>query len=188
VDVPSSQFGTARYVDPGKWQIVGTFDEQVLRETARLAEGEEKQIVLAFKPTKKKLALSTLGQEGAAAPKPSDAARSNQQSTSPQRTWGWIGLGVGATGLAVGTVAGLVVASRYGELKEDCPGGQCEPEDQSRVSSYDRWQTISTVGFIVGGVGAAVGVTLLLTSPQQESKPSVSLWMGPATMSVRGAF
>jgi hypothetical protein len=49
-------------------------------------------------------------------------------------------------------------------------------------------RNISTAGFIVGGVGAAVGVTLLLWTPKPQYEPRMALWLGPSSAGVKGAF
>jgi hypothetical protein len=51
---------------------------------------------------------------------------------------------------------------------------------------------VSTVGYIVGGVGIAAGTTLLLTAPRSSTTSaqarSVNLWVGPASVGLLGAF
>lgn len=193
--VPSALLGIERYVDPGTRSLVGTFGAQQLEQSVILAEGEKKQALLKFEPSD-----APAGPDVAAAnqthqsPSGSSASAASLQVTdSPpvgrtQRTVGWVGVGVGAAGLVLGATAGAIVAGKYSDLNENCKDRSCDPAYESRVNSYDRWQTLSTVGFIVGGVGLATGITLLLTSPKRESKPSVSLWMGPAALTVKGDF
>jgi hypothetical protein len=110
-------------------------------------------------------------------------------SSSVQRTWGWVALGVGAAGLLTGVVAGIDVLTNSG-LRDNCPGGTCDPSKvgSDSISSYNSMRTLSTVGFIVGGIGTAAGVTLLLWAPKQEQGPRAALWLGPSSMGVKGAF
>ena len=49
---------------------------------------------------------------------------------------------------------------------------------QSDVDSYHLLGTLSTVGFVVGGVGAAAGVVLLLVQPKHESVPQAASTAG----------
>jgi hypothetical protein len=49
-------------------------------------------------------------------------------------------------------------------------------------------RTVSTIGFIAGGVFAATGVTLLLTAPKQQSGPRVGLFLTPTGASLTGGF
>ena len=43
------------------------------------------------------------------------------------------------------------------------------PEQRANIDSYQRLGTIADVGFIVGGVGVAAGVILLVTQPKDTS-------------------
>jgi len=83
----------------------------------------------------------------------------------------WVALGVGGAGLVLGTVTGVVALGKHSDLAKVCGGGSCPPDQQSNVNSYHAMGTLSTVGFIVGGVGAAAGVILLLVQP---SAPQLS--------------
>src|SRR5664279_470075 len=107
-----------------------------------------------------------------------------------QRTLGWVGVGVGAAGLALGTTAAVVVGLKRSSMHSDgCSENTCIGTGYTgRVDSYNSWRTISTVGFVVGGLGTAAGITLLLTSPKQESAPHVGLMIDLSTVSVKGAF
>jgi hypothetical protein len=89
--------------------------------------------------------------------------------------------------LLTGAVTGIVVAADSG-LRNDCPNHSCDSSKSGSVSTYNLMRHISTAGFIVGGVGAAVGVTLLLWTPKHESEPRVALWLGPGSAGVKGAF
>ena len=86
-------------------------------------------------------------------------------------------------------MTGILVLSNSG-LRRDCPNGVCDPAkvDSSKVSTYNLLRNFSTAGLIVGGVGAAVGIPLLLWTPKHESSPRVGFWLGPASAGVRGAF
>jgi hypothetical protein len=205
--VPGALIGIERYVDPGSRQVIGKFGTQEAKQSVSLGEGARKQIVLKFTPTKAgPLDQPSNGGEPAAPSQPAapgsqpaqtapgrtatNAAVTDKgaEGSSAQRTWGWIGVTLGAAGLVAGGVAGVFVATTYKDLNANCANRECDPGYESKVKSYDRWQTISTVGLIAGGVLTVAGVTLLLTSPSQETKPNVALWMGPASAGVRGAF
>jgi len=204
--VPAPLLGVERFVDPGKRNVSGKFGEQKSDQVVTLAEGEKKVLVLKFTPALA-MGLAVPGNgivsahAGAAgASKPSntpgqpDSSASTAPSASPRRasnaarTLAWVSLGMGAGGVVVGTLAGIIVASKYSDLNKSCPDRQCDPSHQTKVNNYEHWRTVSTTGFIVGGVGAAAGVTLLLTSPKRENLSSVTLWMGPASVGVEGAF
>ena len=204
--VPSALLGVERYVDPGRREITATRGPLKHHEMVTLPEGEERNVVLRFDPavlaalpasTPVKPATSSTVVVAAVPTqspesKPKLGSPSQGSSGSAQRTWGWVGVGVGAAGLLTGTVSGLIVAAKYSDLKKDCPGGVCDASDSGRVDSYRSMRTLSLVGFIVGGVGAVTGVTLLLTSPKPVEKVAgvsgVGVWVTPATVGLSGKF
>jgi hypothetical protein len=86
--------------------------------------------------------------------------------------WPWVALGVGAAGLITGGVTGAMAMSKQSDLASACSGHTCPPDQKATLDSYNTLGTISTVGFIVGGVGAATGVVLLLLKPNFISAPA----------------
>ncbi|MGH7439921.1 MAG: hypothetical protein ACRENE_29890, partial [Polyangiaceae bacterium] len=103
-----------------------------------------------------------------------------------------IGFGVGAVGLGLGAVTGAMSLSKVSDTKKECPMNRCPPSAQSDVDSAKSLGTISTVGFIVGGVGVAAGTVLfLLRSPSSDSPPAAAAftpWIGLGTCGVDGTF
>jgi hypothetical protein len=81
----------------------------------------------------------------------------------------WAALGVGGAGLVLGTITGVVAMGKHSDLAKVCGGGTCGSDQQSNVDSYHSMATLSTVGFIVGGVGVAGGVVMLLIRPSSPS-------------------
>ncbi len=80
----------------------------------------------------------------------------------------YVGFGLGAAGLLVGTISGAVSLSNGSALKEECGGDVCTEEHRD---SYDSGVTIahvSTVGFVIAGVGATLGVVGLLIGPSRS--------------------
>ena len=76
-----------------------------------------------------------------------------------------ISLGVGAVGLGVGAVTGALALGRVGDIRDACAGNVCPRSLEGEASSAGTLADISTVSFIVGGVGAAAGVVLLILRP-----------------------
>jgi len=94
----------------------------------------------------------------------------------------------GAAGLIMGGVTGIVVLSDS-SLRNSCPNGVCTSTvSKSKVDNYNLMRTLSTAGLIVGGVGAAVGVTLLLWTPKHETDSRAALWLGPGSLALKGTF
>jgi hypothetical protein len=92
---------------------------------------------------------------------------------------------VGAAGLILGGVTGIVVSSDS-SLRSSCPNGPACTA--SKVSTYNMMRTLSTVGLIAGGVSAVVGVTLLVWTPKREGDTHAALWLGPGSVALKGTF
>jgi hypothetical protein len=95
--------------------------------------------------------------------------------------WPWVAFGVGGAGLIVGGITGAIAVGDHSSLSSACTGGTCPPGQSSNLSSYHTMGLVSTVGFIVAGVGAAAGVTLLLLPGKSDSAPpAAGLHVEPA--------
>lgn len=82
-----------------------------------------------------------------------------------------IGFGVGAAGLAVGTVTGIMAIGDESDLSDKCGGTKkCNRSVEDDLDSAKTKATISTIGFIVAGVGIAVGVVGFFIQPKTEAK------------------
>jgi hypothetical protein len=114
-----------------------------------------------------------------AAPPPAPLAETpgdRAMSHSAQPVLGWTAVGAGVVGLVIG---GIFVGQRSSKLSTRnaiCASGdpnQCPPGSQARVNDLTDQarsaNTVATVGFVAGGVLAAGGLVLILTSPKHPS-------------------
>ena len=85
------------------------------------------------------------------------------------RTVGFVSLGLGAAGLGVGIVGGIMVLSAKGAADANCPAG-CNPTGLDAESRGKTLSAVSTAGFATAGVGLAVGATLLWLLPAPSSR------------------
>ena len=105
-----------------------------------------------------------------------------------------VGFGVGAVGLGLGIGAGVSAKSSASDLKSKCAGNVCPatPALQDEYSSAKGMSTASTVGFVLGGLGVAAGVVLIVVRPGAEagtpSPASVGVAIGPASVGLTGVF
>jgi hypothetical protein len=83
-------------------------------------------------------------------------------SAAPNRTGAYIAWAVGGVALAVGAGFGAVAMKGKNDL--DCQGSVCKPGDGDALSNARMAGNISTAGFIVGGVGLALGTVLFFTA------------------------
>ncbi len=126
----------------------------------------------------KTIAVRLVEEEGEPEPPPVEPPKRDPGSSSGgiSKTWGYIGLGVGAAGLATFTVFALSAKSTHDTLDEEC-GGRCtDPKFQDDVDSGKRAQTIANIGLGVGVVGLAAGATVLLLggSDKEPSPPAAA--------------
>ncbi len=107
----------------------------------------------------------------------------------------WVAFGVGGAGLGLGVITGVLAMGKHGDLASKCAGGSCPPSQYDNLDSYHTMSMLSTVGFVVAGVGAAAGVTLLLLQPKGDAAPPaataglrVTPFLGPGSMGAVGTF
>lgn len=94
-----------------------------------------------------------------------------------------VAFGVGGAGLVVGAITGIMFLGRMSDLNDRCPNDQCAPEDQPEIDSAGTLGNVSTIGFGVAIVGAAVGAILLATRDTSSATVSVggvtmAPWLG----------
>ncbi len=190
-------------LDPGSHVVRAiTKDGRSLSAAVTLAESERKTVTLDITTAAPSANVATppppvVTPPAAAVVSPpsgyvatSKPESSNQTKTSTQQWASYASFGVGAAGLVLGATAGLIAWSKYSDIKSQCGGSRdCNGAVYDRLNpTYDNWQTVSTVGFVVAGVGAAAGVTLLLVHPRDEAAPRASLTAGPGALLLKGAF
>ena len=174
--VPPATIGAPRKVDPGTHHV-----------TAKIGSGPESSIDVAVEEGETKPASLTVT---ATAVTPTSAP-STATSSTHHPTWTWIGFGVAGAGVIVGGITGFVAISKAHDLKDQCsPAGDCATsQSHDTFDASKRFGTISTLSFIVGGVGAIVGVAGLLTNvPDRRSETTATIVVGPGSVGVAGTF
>lgn len=124
---------------------------------------------------------------------PSDSAPGGSNG---MRIGSYVGFGVGAVGLALGTVFVLQSASKRSDADKEAEACPCEKgtPQAEKIAGLDddarSAQTLGIVGYVVGGVGIAAGVTLfILSSKKEEPKTAyVSPYLGLGAVGLKGAF
>ncbi len=104
----------------------------------------------------------------------------------------FVGFGVAAVGLGVGTITGIIALGAGSDAEKACPvPANCNQKAIDDIEAGRTMGTISTVGFIVGAVGAGVGVYGLVVGPKSTAavpKASVGFSLSPSFVSLRGRF
>ena len=161
--VPAAALGLKRPVDPGQHVVKSAADGYKAAETNfSVAEGGSADA---------KLKLEQVAGAAAAVPPGGEPGGDTgpQTGKGSNKTLAIVAFGVGGAGLVFGGITGILAIGKHGDLNDKCPGGTCPASAQSDVDSYKTMGTLSTVGFIVAGVGAAAGVILLVTSPKESA-------------------
>jgi hypothetical protein len=218
VALPSVLIGLAQPIDPGTHRIeAGATGLRAPSEPVTLGEGEKKDVVLKLEPAPG--AAPLVAPPAAAAPAPAaDGATpappaATQPAASPTsdagvakdsgsglRIGSYVAFGVGAVGLVGGTLFTLQSASKRKDADAAFAGCSAEPggchQSDPRSAQTDELdrdadskKTLGIVGFAVGGVGVAAGVTLLLlSSGGDEQKAGIQPFIGLGSAGLCGRF
>jgi hypothetical protein len=186
--VPHASLGVKRAINPGTHKIKVSAEGYLPQEKViTLSEGQALTVNLELEQAPE-----------AAPPPPAKVATTTadtgtaSSSNEWRKTVAYVALGVGGASLIVGGVAGGLALSKHSQLSDACAGGVCQPSEQAMLDSYHRLGTIADVGFIVGGIGVAAGVILLVTHPKDTSASSAktkwSPYIGVGSAGVSGVF
>lgn len=180
VDGKEVEADTEGPVDPGQHAIAADADGYESGDrNVTVAEGEHKQVTLT---------LEAIARQEAPRPKPGGGGSKIPAIAS---------FGVGAAGIAVGAVFGIFAFDETNKARGFCNGNLCpaRPEvvDARNVAIANG--NVSTVGFVIGGVGVAAGIVLLLTAGSSSDKPDekkdaihVTPYVGAGEVGVVGTF
>ena len=181
--------GSALSIDPGPHEFTFTAaGAPPLTETIILHEGEKDRretVTLAIGTAP---APATLASPGTSPEGRVDSTPSPQGGGKTQRVLGFVAGGVGIAGLAAGGVFGALASSSWKTAQRECPDhAGCSTQAMNDRSHAVTDATVSTVGFIAGGVLLAGGLAIYFTAPRGDS-PRVGLEARPSGFAVSGEF
>ena len=112
------------------------------------------------------------------------------EDTGSSRAPAFVAFGVGALGLGVGTVTGIMALSKASDLKALCHEGHCPQEEAERGHAATTLATVSTVSFVIGAIGIGTGVVLLSVrrAPRAAATSSLRVVVGPGSVKASGSF
>jgi len=119
---------------------------------------------------------------------PDDRGGAEQAGSEPWLLPAILSLSVGAAGLGAGIATGLLAKSAIDDVKSRCDGNTCLPADEGAAADAKVVADVSTAMFVIGGVAAAVGVTLVIWQPGSTDGEEVALRFGPGSMVLGGQF
>lgn len=191
VSIPVGLLARERPLDPGEHIVIAKRGHATVTKTVILQEREKAVLALAL-PPESGPEPSPTGKSEPKAKRLRDVESKAAQPASArlQKNLGWVSVGVGAAGLALGTTAAIIVGNMQSSLHNDgCVKDICVGDEfRARVEASNSWRTVSTTGFVVGAAGAVAGLSLLLSLPKPAPGPSAKLIFGPNSLSLHGSF
>lgn len=204
--VNTAALGLKRPVDPGAHVVKASAEGYKPAEASfEVKEGGSAETKLKLEKDANAVAATTPAAGGAT----TTPAGGDTGTTAPpekggnsNKTLAIAAFGVGGAGLVFGAVTGLIAMGKHSDLEKSCPNGLCPSSAQSDVDSYKTMGTLSTIGFIVAGVGAGAGAVLLLTGGSSKqtgstpnghfatvkTSPTVTPYLGVGGGGVAGTF
>jgi hypothetical protein len=192
-EVPNETLDVPRKVDPGDHVVAVVAGGVDKKEPVTVAESENKDVTIQFAPGE--VPTTPTGGDLFDKNPPKDETP-QPTTTKANHTLAYIGFGVGGAALVAGAITGIMSMSKTSSLKNDCPNNECPSSKHDDLQSAKSLATISTISFIVAGVGATVGIIDLLankgsSSASPEPAPAtarVQLYVGVGSAGIQGAF
>lgn len=168
-------------LNPGDYTVVGRADEHhEARQTLTLGANQRMTVMLTLEPVPVDL------------PPPPE---------EPLPIIPLALMGGGVLALGVGVATGVMALDSAGELQDSCPQNPCPTEHEPLADDANLLATVSTVGFVVGGVAVAAGGAWLIwdwvIEPESDGEPMeedrANRWelkpvVGPGYAGVTGRF
>jgi hypothetical protein len=195
--VPSVLLDNERPTDPGAHHVVATAQGVSTAATdVSLSDGQSLRLSLrlegaspaAGSPASPSTAASpqTVASQPPPPPRPAEGS-------PPNHTGAFVVYGIGATGLVLGSIFGVLALGDKSRLDSTagCPKS-CPQSSQSDINSMSTDSLLSTIGIGVGVVGAALGTILFVSAHSDESPRTARIdvrpWVGPGSAGVGGTF
>ena len=174
-----------RSINPGKHVAVvkaGSVEKSVEFE---LKDGEQRSVEIVLPET-----AATPSPTPTPVPTPLPTPTPTPVTRETTTSTGWLtyaGFGAAGAGLVVGSITGLMAMSSSNRLLDRCGRDHlhCPDSETSTLRSYNTTSTLSTIGFVVVGVGLTLGIIDLATGATAKTA-TVSVGLGG--LSLQGNF
>lgn len=182
-EVPTSLRGRPIEIDPGTHRLLVQPPGHADIDLHVVVVQSEKNRVIVAKVAAPPAPPPLIAPPPRPEPEVAPAETSALSGISP---WAWVGFGIGAAGLAAGTVTGVIAIDRADDLEATCPGTLCSTSYEADFDEGARFAHASTAMFIVGGAGIALGIAALIWLGDSADDPQLSV--GPDHISLGGRF
>lgn len=187
VELKPAEWRQKRPVNPGAHRVVVARAGREVSRDVKLEEGEVLRVAVSPPPP-------PAPAPSASAPPPPPPAVSSARPPEPppvvdggsRKTLGYVALGVGGVGLAVGVFATLAAMSKKSSLDDKCASGACPPSAFDDLDAYESRKRVATGGLVLGVAGAAVGGVLLWTDLGAGRRAGG--FVGPGRVGLGGTF
>ncbi len=161
-------------LDPGRHVVRIRRGTVVREQEVSLKEGDNPQATFDLTPPP--VAARVHPQKQIVEPPPAQSR--------PTPVLATVGFALAVGGVMLGSIGGAIVLVNKSSLDNRCPAGACPPDSFGILRETNTWATVSTVSFIIAGVGLALGVAALIVRP---SEPKRTAWLATPT-AIGGAF
>jgi len=201
--VPALLLEHDRPTDPGE-HVVEATAPGYLKATQQVSvgPGEKQALTLELQPdpnAPKAASPAAPAAPGApaAAPQvaqPSAGAVRATRRAAPNRTAAYVTWGVGAAGLAAGSILGVVAMRDKKDLENVCPNDKCPESARSQLDRAKTEGTVSTILFGVAGAGLVLGTVFYVTAGPGSSAETAQagfrprVFIGVGSVGVDGRF
>ncbi len=147
-------------LDPGPAKlVVSASGRQPRTYDLELKEGEKRELSLEAGP-------AIVVETPEVAPPPVDSRASLRKL---EHTLGYVGVGVGAAGIALGSIFGILTFNEASVVKSNCNASlACNATGVSAASSGSTDGVVSTTMFVAGAAFAAAGVYLWISTAHAD--------------------
>ncbi len=185
--IPVVSLTAVRKANPGPHGVVAKLGGKEQKVDVAVNEGETKDVLVSLD------GATVTGGGGGAGGGGNGAGGGPEPDKGPRviSPVVWAGVGLGAAGLAVGTITGIIALGKSSTVKNECKGTACPTTAKHDVDSGRTMATISTIGFVAAGVGAgvaAVGYFVLSKPASTGSRPHVTPVVAGNWIGLDGAF
>jgi len=162
-ELSSSSIGVPLKVNPGKHAIVASVeggDEK--KTTVDLVEGEIKTVELRLAGAPPPETKGDPNKDPNKDPTKDPNKDTKKSDGSKTNALVYVGAATAGVGVLVGSVTGLMAFGVKSDVTGRCTQNKCPPATHSDIDRGETLGTVSTVAFVIGGVGAVILVYGLL--------------------------